>query len=103
MDYDNDADSVLISPTAGRTAQATDEYLDSKLLVPEYGADPSLANSIKRAQEAGIPELSVSPQQGQFLSVLAKGMGATRILEIGTLYGWVLLSYISMPNPTATL
>ena len=30
--------------------------------------------------------------QGQFLSVLAKGMGASRILEIGTLWGWVGLT-----------
>ena len=71
----------------GYTAAKTDDYLDSKLLVPEYGADPSLPKSRDRAHEAGIPEISVSPQQGQFLSVLAKGMGATKILEIGTLYG----------------
>lgn len=40
-----------------------------------------------RADEAGLPTISVTPMQGQFLSVLARGMKAEKILEIGTLAG----------------
>lgn len=42
----------------------------------------------KRSMEEGVPDIGVSPMQGQFLSVLAKGMGAEKILEVGTLWGW---------------
>jgi predicted O-methyltransferase YrrM len=37
------------------------------------------------AKAAGMPEISVSALQGKMLMVLAKAMGAKRILEIGTL------------------
>ena len=64
-----------------------DDYLDSKLSAPDFAGDPSLEKSRQRADEAGVPEIAVSPQQGQFLSVLLKGMGASKVLEIGTLWG----------------
>jgi len=58
-------------------------------LVPpkDWANDPSLRRSRKRAEDAGLPEIAVSPMQGQFLAVLAKGMRASKILEIGTLWG----------------
>ncbi|ORX38389.1 O-methyltransferase-domain-containing protein [Kockovaella imperatae] len=74
--------------TGEHTAQKTDAYLDTKLLAPGYGADQVLEKCRKRAHEAGIPEIAVSPQQGQLLSILAKSVGASKILEIGTLWGY---------------
>jgi predicted O-methyltransferase YrrM len=71
------------------TAANTDQYLESKLSHAEYAADPSLARGLERAKEAGMPSIAVSPMQGQFLSVLARGMKAEKILEIGTLAGLV--------------
>src|SRR6185295_9455977 len=38
--------------------------------------------------EAGLPPISVSPAQGKFLFVLAKAIGARRVLELGTLGGY---------------
>ena len=38
--------------------------------------------------EANIPQISVSPNQGKFLHVLARLCKASRILEIGTLAGY---------------
>jgi predicted O-methyltransferase YrrM len=70
------------------TAVETDTYLHSKLVPPkDWANDPSLKRSKKRADDAGIPAIAVSPMQGQFLTILAKGMGASKILEIGTLWG----------------
>lgn len=37
---------------------------------------------------AGLPSIHVSPPQGKFLHLLARVMGASRILEIGTLAGY---------------
>jgi len=37
--------------------------------------------------DEGVSDTGVSAIQGQFLSVLAKGRGAQKILEIGTLWG----------------
>ncbi|OCF43993.1 hypothetical protein I317_02099 [Kwoniella heveanensis CBS 569] len=78
------ADATTSSPTAS----AVDAYLNSKILHPSFGADESLARGLQRADEEGLPRIAVSPQQGQFLSVLAKSIGAERILEIGTLGGY---------------
>lgn len=70
------------------TAQEVDEYLESKLVPPgEWAGDPSLERSHQLARDAGVPEIAVSPMQGQFLAILAKSMGASKILEIGTLWG----------------
>jgi predicted O-methyltransferase YrrM len=73
-----------------RTAAQADAYLDSKLLHPLYGGDEALTRGRQKAEENNIPDIAVSPQQGQFLSVLVKGMNASKILEIGTLWGWVV-------------
>jgi predicted O-methyltransferase YrrM len=37
---------------------------------------------------AGLPEIQVSPNQGQLLYLLTKLSGARRVLEIGTLGGY---------------
>ncbi|TYJ52118.1 hypothetical protein B9479_007272 [Cryptococcus floricola] len=75
-------------PSSGPTAGQVDAYLAPKLLHPSYGADPALPAIQSRALEAGIPAISVSPLQGQFLSILALSLGAERILEVGTLAGY---------------
>ena len=68
----------------------TDAYLESKLVPPNIWAnDPALARARERADAAGMPKIAITPMQGQLLSVLAKGMRAEKILEIGTLWGCV--------------
>lgn len=70
------------------SAASTDTYLEKKL-VPrgEWAGHPALEPAFKRALEEGVPDIRVSAMQGQYLSVLAKGLGAEKILEIGTLWG----------------
>jgi predicted O-methyltransferase YrrM len=52
------------------------------------GDDPDLAAALRRSAEASLPAIQVSPAQGQWLQLLARAIGARRILEIGTLAGY---------------
>jgi len=71
------------------TAAETDEYLTSKLAPKgQWAADPALERCRQRAQDARIPAIEVSAMQGQWLAVLAKGIKAEKILELGTLWGY---------------
>jgi predicted O-methyltransferase YrrM len=63
---------------------AVDRYLEYHLLE----ADDELIAVRKACAEAGLPPIAVSAAQGKLLYVLAKAMGARRILEIGTLGGY---------------
>jgi predicted O-methyltransferase YrrM len=57
----------------------------SDLFVP---ADPALDGTLKASAAAGLPAIEVSPNQGKLLMLLARAIGARRILEIGTLGGY---------------
>jgi predicted O-methyltransferase YrrM len=61
-----------------------DRYIDD-LFAPE---DEVLMVALKEARKAGLPEIQVSAGQGKFVYLLAKVVGARRILEIGTLGGY---------------
>jgi predicted O-methyltransferase YrrM len=61
-----------------------DRYIDD-LFAPE---DEVLMAALKEARKAGLPEIQVSAGQGKFVYLLAKVVGARRILEIGTLGGY---------------
>ena len=50
--------------------------------------DEALTAGRLAADEAGLPSIAVSPVQGKFLGLLARAIGARRILEIGTLGGY---------------
>jgi predicted O-methyltransferase YrrM len=63
---------------------SVEEYVDG-LLIP---ADPVLEAARKASEDAGLPVIAVTASQGRLLHVLAKMLGARRILEIGTLGGY---------------
>lgn len=50
--------------------------------------DALLAELKSEAEKAGIPPIQISPEQGAFMQVLLRGMGARRVIEIGTLAGY---------------
>ena len=73
--------------------------------------DPALAQNLEDAKAGGLPEISVSPNQGKLLSLFVAMTKAKRVLEIGTLGGYsttwlarglgpegVLISLELMPN-----
>ncbi|MFD9127128.1 O-methyltransferase [Kitasatospora sp. NPDC059571] len=63
---------------------AVDDYFTGALI----GADPVLAAAQEAADKAGLPQIAVSPPQGKLLQLLARTVGARRILEVGTLAGY---------------
>jgi predicted O-methyltransferase YrrM len=64
--------------------EAVDGYFGELLLRP----DPALDAALTDSADAGLPTINVTPQQGKFLNLLARAMGARSILEIGTLGGY---------------
>jgi predicted O-methyltransferase YrrM len=61
-----------------------DNYLESALMEP----DDLLRGALRASGEGGLPNIAVSPLQGEFLHLLVRLMGAKRILEVGTLGGY---------------
>jgi predicted O-methyltransferase YrrM len=66
------------------TWEAVDRYFGDLLLAK----DPALEAALTESEAAGLPEIAVAPNQGALLNLLAKAIGARRILEIGTLGGY---------------
>jgi len=58
-----------------------DSFLSDALIPP----DPLLQAALESSRAAGLPAISVSPNQGKLLELLAQMLGARAILEIGTL------------------
>jgi predicted O-methyltransferase YrrM len=63
---------------------AVDDYVDDLLIQP----DDALKSALRMSDKAGLPTISVTPSQGKLLNVLARAIGARRILELGTLGGY---------------
>ncbi|KAK7033574.1 hypothetical protein VNI00_012798 [Paramarasmius palmivorus] len=66
------------------TLQREDNYHQSFLIKP----DPALEHAVKHSRENGLPDIALSILQGKFVHILAKALGAKRILEVGTLGGY---------------
>jgi predicted O-methyltransferase YrrM len=67
-----------------KTWTAVDEYLNDSIVRP----DAALAAALEASRAGGLPEIAVSAPQGKLLNLMARSMGARRILEIGTLGGY---------------
>lgn len=63
----------------------SDEYHNSFLINHDEVLEKTLANSTAN----GLPEIAVSRAQGKLLNLQARSIGAKRILEVGTLGGYV--------------
>jgi predicted O-methyltransferase YrrM len=61
-----------------------DDYIVDRIV----GADAALDAALTANAAAGLPPHDVSPAQGKFLHLVARMIGARRILEIGTLGGY---------------
>src|SRR5215467_5608540 len=60
---------------------AVDDYVNDLLI----GSDAALDAALEASTAAGLPAIAVSPPQGKLLHLLARAMGARKILELGTL------------------
>lgn len=63
---------------------AIDHYIGDSLLTE----DPVLSEALTASDAAGLPSIAVAPNQGKLLQLLARSIGARKILEIGTLGGY---------------
>jgi predicted O-methyltransferase YrrM len=63
---------------------AVDRYI-ADLFV---GTDSALDTALEASNAAGLPAINVSPNHGKLLMLMARAMGARKILEIGTLGGY---------------
>jgi len=66
------------------TWDAVAEYMATHVV----SADPAFADILARSDAAGLPPISVDAAQGKLLEILARSLGARRILEVGTLGGY---------------
>jgi predicted O-methyltransferase YrrM len=66
------------------TWTAVDDYWSRALLPP----DPVLDAALDANAAGGLPAIDVSPLQGRLLFLLARSIGARRVLEVGTLGGY---------------
>ena len=64
--------------------EAVDHYIENLLGLQ----DDVMRSADQSLRDAGLPPISVSPAQGKLLYLLARVMGARRILELGTLGGF---------------
>jgi predicted O-methyltransferase YrrM len=69
---------------SAETWTAVDRYFADLLIGPDAALDAALASSAA----AGLPAIQVSAAQGKFLHLLARAIGARKILEVGTLGGY---------------
>lgn len=63
---------------------AVDHFYDDLLHDP----DPALDAALEDNAAAGLPAIDVTPAQGKMLHLLARAIGARRVLEVGTLGGY---------------
>ena len=63
---------------------AVDRYITDHLVPSDGELDAALASSAAN----GLPAINVAPNQGKLLQVLARSVGAKKILEVGTLAGY---------------
>ena len=66
------------------TWTAVDDYIGAVVGTSDDALEAALVESARQ----GLPAISVSPPQGKLLHLLARSIGARRILEVGTLGGY---------------
>lgn len=67
-----------------------DQWTDIEQIVDRFtiDQDDALTAAREASRDAGMPPIDVSPSQGKLLELIARSIGARRILEIGTLGGY---------------
>ena len=66
------------------TWTAVDSYISDQLITTDSALDAALRDS----KAGGLPAIQVAPNQAKLLQLLALAIGASYILEIGTLGGY---------------
>ncbi|MBC8092535.1 MAG: O-methyltransferase [Pseudonocardia sp.] len=78
---------------------AVDDYYTGLL----HLEDPALDAALAANEAAGLPSIDVSPAQGKMLHLLARAVGARRVLEVGTLGGYSTIWLARAVQPEGTV
>ncbi|MCB2411805.1 O-methyltransferase [Demequina sp. TTPB684] len=76
-----------LSPPSSERAHQVDAYLESLFV----DADSTAAAVLKAQRDASLPDIAVSPMHARLLGILARSIGATTVVEFGTLGGYSTL------------
>jgi predicted O-methyltransferase YrrM len=68
--------------------QALWTEIDDYMVEALSPGDPALTQALADSKAAGLPAINVAANQGKLLQLLARMIGARRILEVGTLGGY---------------
>ena len=77
-----------------------ERYHNALLLLKQ---DQVLHDVLANCEKNGLPRLQLSEAQGKFLGLLARSLNAARILEVGTLGGYPLLSPTTLSNNSGNI
>jgi predicted O-methyltransferase YrrM len=69
-------------------SETTWNAVDALFVDALVGTDEVLDAALAASAAAGLPDINVAPNQGKLLHLLARSVGAERILEVGTLGGY---------------
>ena len=72
------------SETSPEVWKKSDEYHNSFL---HKQPDPALDFARQNSDANGLPQIAVSTANGKLLNLIARSVGAKRVLEVGTLGG----------------
>jgi predicted O-methyltransferase YrrM len=64
------------------------EEIDGVLAALVAPGDDALGHALRASSEGGLPPIQVAALQGRLLELVAKAIGASTILEVGTLGGY---------------
>ena len=77
---------------------AVDNYTLSHLHPPSQPGYDALNHALENSIKNGLPDISLSPAQGKFLSLQCRLLGVKHILEVGTLGGYSSI-WLASSNP----
>ncbi|TFK49613.1 O-methyltransferase family 3 protein [Heliocybe sulcata] len=64
-----------------------EENFHNSFLLKDVETDAAIDFCTKNTEKNGLPDISIGPNEGRYLQLQAKAIGAKRILELGTLGG----------------
>ena len=67
------------------------------------GDDPFLKELKAAAKAAGMPSISIAPEQASFMQILLRASGAREVVEVGTLAGYSAISMARALPPEGRL
>jgi len=73
-----------MSESSTRVTQAHFDYIAART----RGDDAFLIELKNAARAAGIPSISIAPEQASFMQILLRASGAREVIELGTLAGY---------------